>query len=285
MNWINAARWHPYVILLYLLGGMLVTMLTWNPVLIAVSFVSAAVSGSVLCGKKIWKPVLWFIPVILFAVGILPLFSHHGITPLFYVNGQPVTRESVCYGAVMSLMFLAVFLWFQIASRLLDGEKLMFLCRVFPSLGLLVSMVFRMLPLLQNRFREIREARRGLGMQDLTGVSLTKKCRQFGRELSILISWSLENAVETSVSMESRGYGTGRRTGFHLFRIRKGDVILAAALLLLYGIPLFMIGQGRFETFYFPAFRMEDMTGNVAGIAAFAAAALASVMGGRPCFE
>lgn len=262
MKKLDAAAWHPYIVLLYLSGVMFFTMLTWNPVLIAVSFLAAAVTGSILCGKKIWKSMLFlFVPVFVFAVGILPLFSHHGITPLFYVNAQAVTLESICYGIVMSLMLTDIFLWFQIAGMMLDGEKIMFLFgRVFPSLGLLMSMVFRMLPLFRSRFREIREARRGLNMPE-SDISFFMRCRQFGKELSILVSWSLESAIETSVSMESRGYGTGRRTSFHLFHFRKQDSFFAFLFLILFFPAFYRIGTGGFRTIYFPAFIMEEMTG------------------------
>lgn len=286
MNWIDITRWHPYVLLLYFTGGMLVTVLTWNPVLIVVSLLIAVAVGSVFCGRKIWKSLLWlFLPVFLFSAGILPLFSHHGITPLFYVNSQAVTLESVGYGIVMSLMLAAVFLWFQVAGQLLDGEKLMFLFgRLFPTLGLLVSMVFRMIPLLRTRFREIHEAQRGLL---LPGADMEKslfgiraRCKQFGKELSVLVSCSLESAVETSLSMESRGYGTGRRTSFHLFRIRREDRVIGILLLFLFGLSIFMVGKGCFETAYFPAFRMAEMsrTGAV-GAAAFLLAGFMPLLG------
>lgn len=292
MKWIDITRWHPYVLLLYFTGGMLITVLSWNPVLIAVSFFAAAVVGSFFCGRKLWKSLLWlFLPVLLFSAGILPLFSHHGITPLFYVNSQAVTLESICYGIVMSLMLATVFLWFQIAGKLLDGEKLMFLFgRLFPKLGLLVSMIFRMLPLLRSRFREIHEAQRGLLLPE-PGIAkfpsgIFARCRQFGRELSVLISWSLESAVETSLSMESRGYGTGRRTSFHLFRVRREDRVLGILLLLLFGLATFMVGKGCFETAYFPAFRMTEMSWmGAAGIAAFLLAGLIPLLGGRRGYE
>lgn len=269
-------RMHPVALLLYLMGVMLVTMLTLNPVLLAVSFVIAAIIGSLLCGKRIWKTALWlFVPVLFFSAGILPLFSHNGVTPLFYINSQAVTLESVWYGSVMSVMLVTVFLWFQIGSRLLDGEKLLFLFgKVLPSLGLLVSMVFRMLPLLRNRFREIREARRGLGIHE-SQPGFVKRCRCLGKECSILISWSLENSIETSLSMESRGYGTGRRTSFHLFHVHREDIIFALLFFLLISVTAVSVGMGSFQAFYFPAFHMEKMqVHTISGIVAFAIAGL-----------
>lgn len=248
---------HPFVLLIYLMGNLLVTMLTSHPVLLGISFIMAAITGSMLCGKQIWRrSLLLFLPLFFFAAVFLPLFSHNGVTPLFYINSQAITLESIRYGVVMSVMLVTIYMWFQVGSKLLDGEKLFYLFgRIAPSFGLLISMVFRMLPLLRNRFREIREAQKGLGLHEAdTGV--INRCRWFGREFSILISWSLENSVETAVSMESRGYGTGRRTSFHLFRVHRADVVFVIVFSILFGITIGVAGMGGYEIYYFPAFHM-----------------------------
>ena len=62
------------------------------------------------------------------------------------------------------------------------------------------------------------------------------KLRQATKEVSILISWSLEAAIETSDSMEARGYGLPGRTSFHLFRMSPSDwkvlvITMAAGLI------------------------------------------------------
>jgi energy-coupling factor transport system permease protein len=250
---------HPAVLLFYLAGMMTITMITGNPILVTASLLAAAVVGSLLCGKQIWKSAFWlFIPVCVFMVGILPLFSHQGATPLFYINSRPVTMENMIYGLVMTEMLVAVFLWFQIAGVLLDSEKLLFLFgKAAPAAGLLTAMVFRMLPLLRKRFREIREAQRGLGF-DGGQREYMKMCRQFGKEFSILVSWSLESAVETSVSMESRGYGACGRTSFHLFRFHKRDLAWSILFLLLFGINSYIIGKGGFSVQYFPVFNILE---------------------------
>jgi energy-coupling factor transport system permease protein len=251
-----------------------------------VSFSSAAIVGSFLCGKQIWKSAFWlFIPFSIFSMGILPLFSHQGMTPLYYINSRPVTLENILYGFSMTVMLVAVFLWFQIAGVLLDGEKLLFLFgKTAPAAGLLISMVFRMLPLLRKRFREIREAQEGLGFgREQSGFIL--KCRQIGKEFSILISWSLESAVETSVSMESRGYGIGRRTSFHLFRLHKRDFVWNIVFLFLFGVTIYTVARGCFSVSYFPAFCMKKFSfGQITGIAAFAAAGLFPLAAWRVAF-
>ena len=48
--------------------------------------------------------------------------------------------------------------------------------------------------------------------------------------VSILVTWALENAIETADSMKSRGYGLKGRTAFSIYRFNRRDKILGALL-------------------------------------------------------
>jgi len=41
--------------------------------------------------------------------------------------------------------------------------------------------------------------------------------------LSIMVTWALENAIETADSMKSRGYGLKGRTAFSIYRFEERD--------------------------------------------------------------
>lgn len=44
------------------------------------------------------------------------------MTMLFYLpNGNPVTREALCYGAAAAAMFAAVILWFRAAAAVMTA--------------------------------------------------------------------------------------------------------------------------------------------------------------------
>lgn len=274
-------REHPIVLGVYLLGGMIVTMTTMHPLLLCSSFLASALYGTWLLGKTFWKRTLGILlPILFFAVVVMPLFSHNGVTALFYINGMAVTLESVLYGLVMSLLLISIFSWFQIVNQLLDSEKLLYLSgRIFPSIGLLLSMVLRMLPLMQGRFREIQDGQRGMGR---TGkhISWLGKVKLLLKELSILVSWSLESSIETSISMESRGYGTGKRTSFHLFHFDIRSGIWCGLFLGLYGMTLFFIGTGHYQAEYFPAicWKLPGVEA-YAGMASFLLAAMSPLIG------
>ena len=115
-----------------------------------------------------------------------------------------------------------------------------FIClfgRVLPVLGLLLSITFRMFPLLQRRFDQVKDGQRCMGRGDGSRHPI-KKLRIFSKELSILIAWSLEAGIETSDSMEARGYGLKGRSSYTIYRFDRRDLCVLLLILLLGGVVL-----------------------------------------------
>ena len=245
---------HPWVVFGYLVTVLFVTMSGMHPGMIGVSFTISLFYSLFLCGKNIWKRSLFVgIPVAVFTMGILPLFRHHGATPLFYVNDMAVTMESIVFGGMMTLLLLAVLQWFYIWNVLVGQEKLLYLIgRAMPSVALVISMTLRLLPLMGKRLQDIREGNRGL-----EGTP-SHNMRGGLRDLSVLVSWALEDSLETSMVMETRGYGVKRRTSFHLYRWRKKDVVWLTIVLLLFLAELFQMQMGFAAWSYFPELVWES---------------------------
>ena len=78
------------------------------------------------------------------------------------------------------------------------------------------------------------------------------KLRQVTKEVSILISWSLEAAIETSDSMEARGYGLPGRTSFHLFKMTPTDKVLLAGTRISGIIAAVGCALGKTSIYYYP---------------------------------
>lgn len=250
-------KYHPLVIFLYLLGGIGVSMCTMHPVILLLSLGMMSVYGSLWIGKIFWIRLIGLgIPIAVFSVILMPLFSHRGETAVLYINDMPVTQEMICYGMTLLLLLLAVFAWFQLAAFLCDQEKILYLFgKVLPKFGLLLAMVFRLVPLMGQRFREIHDAQKCLGV-NTKDKSLPEKVGQFTKELSILISWFLEESMERAISMESRGYGVKKRTSFCLFHWGTKDGVVFVMLMLLYGITLWQLLIGAYQSTFFPTIRM-----------------------------
>lgn len=248
---------HPAVSVIYFIYILCITMFSLHPVILLLSLGMAIVSVVRLCGSRRLGQLFWIaVPMLLFSIVLLPLFNHNGVTPLFYINDMAVTLENVIYGCFMTVMVVAVTAWFFVAASVIDSEKMLYVFgKLSPKIALIISMVLRFIPMFVQRFREIHEAQTGMLYTEEKGMPA--KAKQFTKELSILISWCLENSIDTSISMESRGYGIGRRSSYHRFKMKKRDSMFLLSFLVLGSITLAVIAGGCMEVYYFPAFSLE----------------------------
>ncbi len=258
MNTQNGFKeYHPLTNIIYFCAVMVMTVSSMNPAPVIVSFIIAYIYCIMLKGKRIHTQIMFMaIPVVIFAVFIIPLFSHNGVTPIFYINDLPVTVETIIFGLNTGCMLLAVIMWFIAAGEIIDSEKFLYLCgKIFPTIALLLSIVFRMIPLFISRYKEISQAQTGIGRND-ADMKLFGRIKFMLKKISILISWSLEKSMATTISMESRGYGIGRRTTFYLFKIRRKDVYMMIYTVCLSVFPIISLLGGKFKTYYFPEINM-----------------------------
>ncbi|MCR4801576.1 MAG: energy-coupling factor transporter transmembrane protein EcfT [Lachnospiraceae bacterium] len=253
---------HPLVVASFLFWMLILTMCTMNPVMIGISLVFSIVYSQIVSERMNWRFLLYSaIPIFVFTMVILPLFSHNGVTPLFYINNMAVTMETIVFGFVMSIMVLSMIQWLQVWNVWIDGERFIYLFgRISPTLALMISMVIRFIPMFLRRYREIHEIQVGMGYSK-ENASFGDKARMFGKELSILVSWTLEHSVDTSMSMESRGYGLGKRTSFHLFRWKKSDTVCMLIQVLLAAVVITGIWMEKFTMYYFPKMWLKPFDG------------------------
>ncbi len=252
---------HPVVSFVYFLAVVFITMFSMHPVFLALSFCASFAYSILLGGRGALKFNFFaMIPILVFMAVINPLFSHQGVTVLFYLSGNPMTLESIVYGFAAAAMLVSVIVWFSCYNRIMTSDKFIYLFgRVLPSLSLVLSMCFRFVPLFKRQFREISDAQKGIG-RDVSQGSLVKRARQFLRELSILVSWSMENSIETSDSMRARGYGLRGRSSFSIFRFDRRDGAMLSAILLLAGLVLIGCVQGENNIYYYPAIVIQSPT-------------------------
>ncbi|MBE5958283.1 MAG: energy-coupling factor transporter transmembrane protein EcfT [Lachnospiraceae bacterium] len=253
-------EFHPIVNLIFILEVLILTMSAINPYSAGISLIVAITYGVYLYGVRFIKIfVVLAIPVIIFAGIIVPLFSHNGETALFYINDLPVTLETMIFGLVTGMVMMATIAWFYVAGSMIDTEKFLYLTgRIFPTISLIISMTIGMIPVLIRRYKEVSDAQAGLGRIS-SKMSLPKRIGFIIKKMSIVITWSLENSVSTTISMESRGYGTGKRTNAHLYKFVGSDRIMLAVLLLLGGIPCVRALMGKFRVNYFPAIELTKL--------------------------
>lgn len=251
----NAAfyRSHPLLNFAYFAFVIGVTMFSNHPVYLGISFVMSWCYSIVLRGVRAVRfNCLVLAPALVLTVLLNTLNVHNGVTVLFYLNGNRITLEAIVYGGISALMLTSVIIWFSCFSAVVTEDKFIYLFgRIAPVIALTLSMILRYIPLLKNRFCQVSAAQRCMGRGG-SGSSLLAKIRQFGKEVSILIAWSLEASIESADSMEARGYGLHGRTSFHLFRLAGADRWLLALMLLLGGVSAAACAMGHTNIYYYP---------------------------------
>ncbi|MGN0709291.1 MAG: energy-coupling factor transporter transmembrane component T [Anaerovoracaceae bacterium] len=249
----------PVVGVVYFAIVIIVTMFANHPAFLAMSAAASFSYLVLLRGMKGTASYLKMCLVIMvFMVVINGLFTHSGATVLFYIGDNAVTREAFIYGFAASVMLCSVIMWFACSGVIVTSEKFSYVFgRAMPVLALTISMIFRFIPLLKKRFREIHEGQMCMGRN--TGEKgLIERIRQFGKEISILISWSLETSIDTSDSMEARGYGLRGRTSFYLFRFTRKDAFMLAVICAAGVMPLAALIHGSATVLYYPVLDVPE---------------------------
>lgn len=219
-------RFHPIVLFVYFVGVIFISMITMNPVIIGITFLSSVIFCGMLIGvKKLTQSLCYSLIMIVLIALTNPLFVHKGETALFYLNGNPVTLEAIMYGVAASFMLMSVFYWFKCYNEVMTSDKFIYLFgRVIPKLSLLLSMVLRFVPKFKKQYSKIDKAQKALGIY--TSKSFVDKIRSKFRVISILITWALENSIETADSMRARGYGLKGRSSYSIFKWRARDTVM-----------------------------------------------------------
>ncbi len=248
---------NPVAVAVYFLCAAGVCMFTMDPVILGISLVGALLSLGVTGQMRRWKLHLY--TVMLFTVMALvnPLVSHRGQTVLFVMNHNPVTLEALIYGAAAGGMIVTVMYWFCAFTAVMTSDKLLYIFgSLSPKLALLLSMALRYVPLFGHQAHQVSRSQQALGLYKED--NLIDRVRGGMRVFSVMVTWTLENGIITADSMTARGYGTGRRTRFAIFRWTRGDVLLLISSLLLTVLTVICL-SGR-SVSYYPAFRLPPVT-------------------------
>lgn len=247
------AELHPIVNFTYFVVVIGISMFSMHPIFLGMTFFVSFYYSIWLKGKKAIKFNLGsMLPIIVFMAVINPLFVHRGKTVLFYLNGNAMTLESILYGVAAASMLTSVIIWFSCYSIIMTSDKFIYLFgRIMPKISLVLSMCFRFIPMLKNRFKEISEGQKCMG-RNFSKANILKRGRQLCKEVSILIAWSLEASIETADSMEARGYGLKGRSSFSIFKFDTRDGIVMFIITALFIIVGYGCCIGENNILYYP---------------------------------
>ena len=255
------AKYHPLINFIYFTAVIVFSMIFVHPICLVTSLLCSAIYSIILNGKKALKFIVMLLPLMLISALINPAFNHEGVTVIAYLpSGNPLTLESILYGIVAASMVATVICWFSCFNKIMTSDKFIYLFgRIIPSLSLILSMTFRFVPKFKEQVQEVSNAQKSMG-RDTSEGSVFARVKNSIRILSAVITWSLENAIDTSDSMKSRGYGLTGRTAYSNYVFDKRDV--TALIYLAVTVIYFLIGAllGKIHYRYFPSMRGTDMS-------------------------
>lgn len=209
------------------------------------------------------------IPLFIVLSVVTPLFNPNGKTVLFtYFGGRAYTLESLIYGVILAAMLIAVLTWFATYNLVMTSDKFMYIFgRAAPSISLVLSMILRLIPSFQKKAVQIAGARKSIGKAGDAGTK-RERAENGMTVVSALTGWALEGGIITADSMRSRGYGSGKRTSFAIYRFDGRDIALLIIMIIFIGVIVFCGAMGGMTYIPGEAINMSNPY-TIAGITAY----------------
>lgn len=231
--------YHPMLNFIYFAGAVVCVISFNQPFFILISYAATFIYSTKLNGKRGLLFNLCIIPAGILYVILYSDYNHYGITNLGVNSiGNQITLEAICGGLSISIRVLAVVMLLSCMFAVVTSDKVVYLFgRFSPKLSLFLSVLLRSVPRVKERCRRIHRSRRGIGKGTGCG-NLLQRCKNGISIFSTVITWTLEDFMESGISMKSRGYTLKGRTAFSIYRFDDRDRMLtvgfAACLCALY---------------------------------------------------
>ena len=120
---------HPFVLLVYFLSVLTVAMFAANPVLSLTALLGGILFCAMLVRRSRVPGDIGFMCRFFLLVAVTnPLFSHNGVTPLFFSERQPGHAGGApCTGSLSAVAVVGVLLWCKGYSEVMTGDKFLYL--------------------------------------------------------------------------------------------------------------------------------------------------------------
>ncbi len=249
---------HPVVQMMYFLISLLAIMIFPHPFILIIFVIFLSAYLIKLKGvEKYFNDVKLFIFLSFIVILINPLFNQRGRNILAEFGERVITLEALVYGVIMALMLIAIILLFQIFNEMMNSHRFLYVFSKFvPKSAFLANMALRYIPLMRSRFKSLIELR----AKSNKYKRLKEKIKVWGSVLSILLTWSFEEAVITADSMKSRGYELNKRTNYRIFKWRNKDFLTVIVLAIIFIILLIYKFLGILEFNIYPKLDSLEIT-------------------------
>ena len=257
MNWLKTRkntmfmRLHPFVNMAYFLILVFITMFCQHPVLLCITGITCFFYSVYLGGYAQFKQNVMLLPVMFLLSFVNPIFNHRGEHVLFYIGKNPITLEAFLYGLVATGMIYDMILLFSIFQKVMSSDKIICVfSKILPVGSLLFTMTLRFVPMYKEQLSKMKAAQRGIGFVE--GKKRIQKIQNGVELVSGLLTWALENALETAQSMKARGFGLTGRTYYGRLDMTRLDWQLMCIMGVDMLVVFLALTQGVFTISYYP---------------------------------
>lgn len=261
-------EYHPIINFLFFTITIAFSMFVLHPVFLGISLINSITYSIILNGRKAIKfNILYILPTMVIAILINALTNRRGTTVIMNItNNITITYEALLFGIAAAVMIVCVICWFSCYNKIMTTDKFIYIFgKSIPSLSLVFSMIFRFVPRFKAQFKKTVNAQKCIGNDAFSG-NIANRLKSLLKIVSIMMSWALENSIETADSMKGRGYGLKGRTAFSIYKFGTKDWV-ALIYIILSAIYIFTgIIRGGIEYTYYPKVTMQLTTPYAASI-------------------
>lgn len=253
--------YHPMINFIYFTTAILCAVYFQHPVFLLISYLAAFVYSIKLNGVRSAIFNFCLIPLIAAYALYYSSYNHFGVTNLHSnLIGNQITLEALVFGCVRGITLATVIMIFSCVFTVVSADKVVYLFgRISPGLSLYLSILLRFIPRVKQRAGRIELSRKGIGKGCTQGKWRQKVLHTCGF-ISILITWTLEDFVETAASMKCRGYSLRGRTAFSIYRFDNRDRGFVLALFACFTVLAAAVAFDQTTITYSPQIVMNRIT-------------------------
>lgn len=208
-------EYHPIINFIYFTVAIICVLCFDHPAYICTAYLAFALYYFKLKGKGSIKKIIVYLCLALLYAAIYCSYNHFGVTVLCRNSiGNSITAESIIYGFSIGLRAVTVLLVSGCMLEVVTRDKVIYIFgRICPKLSLGIAIGFRTVPRIIKRKKMVREAAMGIGKSKKNMISC----------FSSVIGWTMEEFIEISNSMKSRGYSLRGRTAYSIYSFSNRD--------------------------------------------------------------
>lgn len=253
--------YHPMINLIYFGAAIGLTFAFNHPAFVMIAYVCSFLYSLKLNGRGALVFNICLVPVGVAQALWYAYYNHFGITNLA-VNlvGNQITLEALIYGGIISLKLMTAIMFMSCVFAVVSSDKIVYLFgRISPKLSLFLAILLRTVPRVKKYAGRINIAQQGIGRAPKQGRWLQKGTNLL-RMGSTLVTWTMENFVESAASMKCRGYSLKGRTAFSVYRFDNRDRSFVVMIFLLLTIVMMGCALNQTNIYYDPAIIMPPIT-------------------------